>query len=447
MGSGTFKIYSGERSVSSTGRSVSISLQTNLASMGAQRNHASNRRGLSKVMREIVTGNRTHEAAADAAGLAVSENLTSDIDSNKVAWRNVNDGISLIQTAEGGINEVVDTLKRMRELAVQASSETLNDKERAYASDEFIQAQKEIARIRQVTEFNGIKLLDGSQSGGLQTQVGIHNSGNDRIAIQIGDVAATGPISVEILKNGGFDTATGGVPEDWTLTGGSLDLTSLAAGIVEHPGPYPGTGGFAIMQDISLEPNTQYSLTLDVVPSSTIWVGAEFRHSTATPMTVDVDWGDGSTSYKQEFDPGVSTMTFTTLATAPGAIKLSASTSIRALDCVSLTGGDGTDLTDTGALKIDTVENAQAALSVIDAGIDANNQNRSTLGATMNRMQAAMNNLENGQENLSAARSHIRDTDFAMATAEMSKRQILEQSAIAMMGQTNGLNQMALRLI
>jgi len=112
-----------------------------------------------------------------------------------------------------------------------------------------------------------------------------------------------------------------------------------------------------------------------------------------------------------------------------------------------LTGGDGTDLTDTGALKIDTVENAQAALSVIDAGIDANNQNRSTLGATMNRMQAAMNNLENGQENLSAARSHIRDTDFAMATAEMSKRQILEQSAIAMMGQTNGLNQMALRLI
>ena len=221
---------------------MSISLHTNLASLGAQRNHASNGRGLGKVMRQIVTGNRTHEAAADAAGLAVSENLSASIDSSKVAWRNANDGISLIQTAEGGMKEVGDILKRMRELAVQASSETLNDNERAFASAEFIESQKEIARIRQVTEFNGIKLLDGSQSAGLQTQVGVHDSGNDRIAIQIGDVASTSTIS-----GGG-----GGSPVA-TITSGTIDANDPNKSNLQL-GP-PGSIGTGTATTIATSPD------------------------------------------------------------------------------------------------------------------------------------------------------------------------------------------------
>jgi flagellin len=158
--------------------------------MNALGNLNKTNRGLTNTFQNISSGLRINNAADDAAGLAVAENLESEQMSLRQAQRNTNDGISVIQTAEGATNEVADMLKRMRELAVQSSSETLANSERAYIQDEFTQLTAEVDRIAQVTEFNGIDLGDGSNAK-VTVQVGIHDRANDRIAIDMGDLRAT----------------------------------------------------------------------------------------------------------------------------------------------------------------------------------------------------------------------------------------------------------------
>jgi flagellin len=169
---------------------MAMVVNSNPVAMNALGNLNNTQRGLSKTFENISSGLRINNAADDAAGLAVAENLESEQMSLRQAQRNTNDGISVIQTAEGATNEVADMLKRMRELAVQSSSETLANSERAYIQDEFVQLSDEVDRIAQVTEFNGIDLGDGSTSK-VNVQVGIHDSSNDRIAISMGDLRST----------------------------------------------------------------------------------------------------------------------------------------------------------------------------------------------------------------------------------------------------------------
>jgi flagellin len=145
---------------------------------------------LESTFSRISSGLRINKAGDDAAGLAVAENLSAEQQSLRQAARNTNDGISVIQTAEGATNEVADILKRMRELAIQSSSETLANSERAYIQDEYDQLSQEVDRISAVTNFNGVNLADGSKST-LDVQVGIFNTTSDRIAVQLGDLRAT----------------------------------------------------------------------------------------------------------------------------------------------------------------------------------------------------------------------------------------------------------------
>jgi flagellin len=141
---------------------MAMSVRTNVASLMAAGNLASTNKSLSNVLGRISSGLRVNSAADDAAGLGVATNLETDAKSTTQAMRNANDGISMIQTAESASNEVVDILQRMRELAVQSSSATLDDDERSYISDEFDELSDEVARIANVTEFNGIELADGT---------------------------------------------------------------------------------------------------------------------------------------------------------------------------------------------------------------------------------------------------------------------------------------------
>lgn len=137
---------------------------------------------------KLSSGLRVFNASQDAAGLAVAENLDVRAVSQSMAMRNANDGISFVQTAEGGINEITNMVRRMRELAIQASTQTLAETERQYVNDEFSGLQDEIQRLRDTINFNGQELLDGSLSGGLDVQVGADDTGNDRIAITVQDV-------------------------------------------------------------------------------------------------------------------------------------------------------------------------------------------------------------------------------------------------------------------
>lgn len=167
---------------------MAISIQTNVAALGVRGNLNRSQRALSSNFARISSGKRINSASDDAAGLAVAENLDTQKRSATVARRNINDGIGIIQTAEGALNEIGDILKRQRELAIQYSSETLAVKERDYLEDEFEQLRMEVDRTAANVEFNGIKL---SHSGApwtgseLNVQVGIHDSVDDRIAIGI----------------------------------------------------------------------------------------------------------------------------------------------------------------------------------------------------------------------------------------------------------------------
>ena len=161
---------------------MGLRINTNTASISAQRALGVTKNNLDSNLRKLSSGERITRAADDAAGLAISEKLKAHIRGLRQAKRNSDDGISLIQTAEGGLNEISNIVIRLRELAIQAASDTVGDTERGFSNIEFKNLQEEIQRISQGSEFNGRKLLDGT-GGMVEIQVGIHNDPlNDRIA-------------------------------------------------------------------------------------------------------------------------------------------------------------------------------------------------------------------------------------------------------------------------
>jgi flagellin len=174
---------------------MALSINTNIASVNAQRNLSSTQGALNKSLERLSSGLRINRAGDDAAGLAISENMRAMTRGMNQAIRNANDGVSLIQTAEGALNESSNILIRMRELAEQASTGTVGSTERGYIQDEFSKLSSEIDRIANATDFNGTKLLDGSLSAAanaLSFQIGVRNvAANDRISITVGTATAS----------------------------------------------------------------------------------------------------------------------------------------------------------------------------------------------------------------------------------------------------------------
>lgn len=169
---------------------MALTVNTNLASISAINNLNRTNGRLNEVFGRISSGMRINKAGDDAAGLAVAENLDATARSLDVARRNANDGMSLLNVAEGSTAEVGNIIKRMRELAVQSSSETLDDGERTYLQDEYSQLASEVDRIASTTNFNGVTITNGSSTT-LDVQVGINDSINDRLTIQLGDLRGT----------------------------------------------------------------------------------------------------------------------------------------------------------------------------------------------------------------------------------------------------------------
>jgi len=169
-----------------------ISVVSNLSSLNAQRHLSKTQGRLSQNIARLSSGLRINRAADDASGLAISDQLRTQVKGLSQASRNSNDGISLIQTAEGALNEVFGVLNRMRELSVQAANEgTMDTTQRGYLAQEFDLLESELDRIVNVTEYNGQKLIDGSVSTGVSFQVGMRNTGNDRISVSLASVTGT----------------------------------------------------------------------------------------------------------------------------------------------------------------------------------------------------------------------------------------------------------------
>ncbi|WP_413586543.1 flagellin [Bdellovibrio sp. HCB274] len=180
---------------------MGMRVTTNIAAINAQRNLVGSQRTINDSMAKLASGSRINKAADDAAGLAISESFKAQIRSAAQAQRNANDGISMVQTAEGGLNEIGNIIVRLRELGIQASSDTIGDKERGMLNKEVVQLKEEMQRIANVTTWGTTKLLDGS-SPSFDFQVGIRNNAEeDRISFKASENVAT----LDSLGLGGID--------------------------------------------------------------------------------------------------------------------------------------------------------------------------------------------------------------------------------------------------
>jgi flagellin len=394
---------------------MGMSVNNNIAAMNAYRNLSVTDSQMGKSLEKLSSGFRINRAADDAAGLAISEGLRSQVGGLKVAVRNSQDGISVVQTAEGALTEVHSILQRVRDLAVQAGNDSNNADSRANIATEASSLVSELDRIATSTNFNGTKLLDGS-AGTLKFQVGADGSSNSQIAVNLG---AANVKTIANNLNGGSSAATGSsfAATLGSLTTAAATFTSTAGGITTSitTGTLSDTsdGSAATFQSVE-----EYAAALRK--------DANFASNFTVAVTKDLN-GAGTGIVVSALDGGT---VATTTAPAAG---------------LATGGSTGTAL--TGGVKFDSAANAQASVTLIDTQIKSVSTARAGLGALQNRFEHTINNLNVSVENLSASESRIRDTDMAQEMTNFTRTQILTQAGTSMLAQANQAPQGILKLL
>ena len=430
---------------------MAATINTNIASINAQRNLSLSGQSLNTTMQRLSSGLRVNSAKDDAAGLAIAERMNTQVKGLTVAARNANDGISLAQTAEGALGKVGDMLQRMRELAVQASNATNSDSDRLALQAEVKQLGSEIDRVAKQTNFNGQKILDGSFAGAV-FQVGA-NSGDNVTLGALADTRSTMLSSVSYAAIGIDPLVNVDTSMDTTVTPptGTV-ITEFASKI--------SAGDLKIFIDGNdSEGNalSQVSVDLEAIPAAESpqerlgqIVTAINNKSSDTGVTAYLTKVNGTESYNIEImssklDGEGNPVAISFDAFTPELTGLDPDT----ID-ISQDPADGAaQLNARGIENIDvkTQAGAWVALKKIDSAIDQINGARATLGAMQTRFENAVNNIDIQVENLSAARGRIVDADFAVETANLSRTQILQQAGTAMVAQANQIPQNVLQLL
>lgn len=478
-------------------------INSNIASLTAQRNLNSSQSSLNTSLERLSSGLRINSAKDDAAGLAISERMTSQIRGLNQAVRNANDGISLSQTAEGALGEIGTNLQRIRELAVQSANASNSASDRASLQAEAAQLSAEITRVAGQTQFNGLNLLDGSFLN-QSFQIGANANQTINIA-SIADARSTALGSHILTTNGtamGTTTASAaaaaanGVAVEAGLTlannKGTTSAISYAAGADAKAiataintaasgigitatasnsatlGSLSGTGTVAI----TLNGSTVSATVTDTADlsglasainglQSTTGVTASFASSTDKSV-ITLSTTDGRDIVLGDFTNGVTTASVTAGATTT-TLTSGGNDSTTVTGTVELTSSNGqitaagSNATEFGAttssfnsvatLDIASSANAQIAIRTLDAALNTINNSRGDLGAIQNRFSSTIANLQTTSENLSASRSRIQDADFAAETANMTRGQILQQAGVAILAQANSLPNNVLSLL
>lgn len=365
-------------------------INANMSALNTFRQLSANNANSSRSIEKLSSGLRINRAGDDAAGLAISEKMRGQIRGLDQASRNAQEGISLIQTAEGALTETHSILQRMRELAVQASNDTLQGSDRLAISTEITQLNTELDRIGNTTEFNRKVLLDGA--------FGVRNAGTGTLAVGTDSVTA-----INISGARALTTYTLGQPaaNEVTLSdgvGNTQSLRGLAA-------TFTGTLNF-----------DKLGVSIDV---------------TAIDLSGVATWAGG-------------TKTIITADTAEQRLQIGANAGQNL--------GITIDDMRSAALGVSTVSvathtDANVAITSIESAITRVSTQRSNLGAWQNRLDHTINNLGTSAENLTAAESRIRDVDMAQEMMEFTKNNILSQAAQAMLAQANQLPQGVLQLL
>ena len=478
-------------------------INTNVSSLNAQRNLNTSQSALATSLQRLSSGLRINSAKDDAAGLAISSRMTTQINGNTQAARNANDGISLAQTAEGALGEIGENLQRMRVLAVQSANATNSASDRAALQKEVAQLAAEIDRVAVQTSFNGAKLLDGSftlqkfqvganvgetidvekiSSARTSTLGAYRGFSTSNLAVVGGDnVAQTFTVTFtdNSTKAYSFTPSAGDAKEvarsfnAQAISGltATANATVVAGQVSAATTSLTGNGtatltinGLVInLSGVAddLAGNRTRAVEAINAQSAVTGVKAEDTGGTTGVKLTALDGRNITTTYDAgTFNDGAdSTVTDFGLAadeTTISTVKVDYVAPDNVRQIVG-TGGDFAVAFDTqtvaqvgtavSLLDISTVDGANTALKSIDAALTSVNTSRADLGAIQNRFASTVTNLQTMSENLSASRSRILDADFAAETAALTRNQILQQAGVAMLSQANALPQNVLSLL
>ena len=485
---------------------MAATINTNVASLTAQRNLGASQSSLNTSIQRLSSGLRINSAKDDAAGLAISERFTSQIKGLNQAVRNANDGISLAQTAEGALKASGDILQRVRELAVQSANATNSAGDRQALQAEVGQLVSELDRISKTTEFNGMKLMDGS-FGTQQFQVGAN--ANQTIVASTGDLRTNGYGNNQVVAAGTATTTNnnnGVTAGTLSVNGfvGSKDIavaslataSAIAASVngvkadtgvtatarTELSVAFGAAGAYtlAIQSDNTVGQSISFTLSAsNTADGLSAAISAINDQSSKTGVTaalsadgtkIQMTNATGNDVLINDFNtPNAGTVTVQKLDAAGANVGAAVVLAVNATSDNAKTSGYVTldseksfSVTATGTnaataasstikkvseLDITTFAKATDALKTVDSALSFINGERAKLGALQSRFETSISNLQVTSENLSASRSRILDADFASETANLSRAQILQQAGTAMVAQANQLPQGVLSLL
>ena len=408
---------------------MSLVLNTNLDSLVAQNSLSSSGTQLANALAQLSSGLRINNSADDAAGFAIAQGMTSQINGLNQAAQNANDGVSLTQTATGALAEVTTDLQTMRDLAVESLNASNSATDRADLNAEFQQLVADINSVASNTQFNGVNLLDGTFQGAT-FQIGA-NAGQ---TITVSSVASSKASNLGALY--GSTATTAGAYA--AVNGGT---TNIANGdtVSFQVAVTPAGGGAAVNY-------TTNTVTLTGNASTDLaGIAAAVNQVVASQGVIaTVNGTTGITISGNSAQAGATVAI--TVANSTGSIAADAGAlkdlGIDASDAIATTGATFLD-----AANVNTVDNSNQALVQIDAALQQLAQSTAQLGAYQNRFEALIDGLHTDATNLTAAKSAIVDTDYAMATSNLSKAQILQQASTAMVAQANTIPQNILTLL
>ena len=397
-----------------------LSIQTNIAALSAQNALTTTNNNLQKSMERLSSGFRINHAADDAAGLAISQKMQAQIGGLNQAVRNANDGASMIQTAEGALDQVQNMMIRMRNLAVQSASDTQGPQERVDINVEIQQLKAEIDNISLRTTFNGLKLLNGS----MVTQLDATNSTADP-GLVVGTGAVT-DVNVSGAKAATTYTITTAANTLTLSDGTNTTSVDITAGVAAQGSLTLNFGSMGVQ--ISLG-NAGAAITAATIDAAL--AGKTIR--TALPAV-----GNSATLQTGADATAANTTTVSLLDT-----RLTSATAAQMIALNTRITNFATDAAGAGVTDAD----ATNLITAIDAANDWISSQRATLGAAQNRLGYAAASLTTTSQNVSAANSQIRDVDVATETSNMSKAQILMQAGVSVLAQANQVQQLALKLL
>ena len=489
---------------------MGLFINTNTASINGRRRLTQSTNAMGRSFERLSSGLRINSARDDAAGLAITNRMTAQIRGLDQAVRNSNDGISMAQTAEGALNESTNILQRIRELAVQAASDHNNKSDRQSLQEEVSQLVAEIDRIGQSTNFNGVKLLNGSvvnmvyQVGanvGENLQVGIDKMDAEELGRQVRRVSKQGVDSnfaidaANSLQIQGVDIRASVVTDDDLSTSNKAGSAIAKAAAINDA--YDFTGVRAIAGPTVVNDADTLHITGGTLDESNYFMinGAKISgfevlendsngalvdainsnfDNTGVLATLDADstlilTAEDGRNVEIEFSPlgGADLITGLAQGVFGGSLTLQSNESFEAVfgsndvndslgalrhDTPPQTGsglaifGSNTDYS-VNDIDITSRHAANVAIDIVDLALEQISSQRAELGAIQNRLESTISNLTTNSENLSASRSRILDADFANETANLSRNQIIQQAGVSILAQANQQPQIALSLL